>query len=150
MKYIIVDIDGTIAQLSQERIDCIENKPVNWDLFNSLCFDDEPYEHVCDMIRNLSDSGEYELIFCTGRSEDTRIDTQAWLDKHELYGDLLMRPSGNHIKDTVVKPAVLLGYLRDRHLEFSDISFILEDRNNVVAKWRDLGIPCFQVQMGDF
>ena len=150
MKFIICDIDGTIAKLSQARLECLEKKPIDWDTFNSLCFDDEPYEHVVDMIKNLSDSGEYELIFCTGRSEEARYDTQEWLDKHELRGHLIMRPKKNHGKDTSVKPQELLKYLRTRHLDFSDISFILEDRNNVVAKWRDLGIPCFQVQEGDF
>ena len=35
-------------------------------------------------------------------------------------------------------------------LDFSDVAFILEDRDSMVKKWRDLGLTCLQVAYGDF
>ena len=34
--------------------------------------------------------------------------------------------------------------------KFFDVKFVLDDRDQVVEMWRDMGLPCFQVAPGDF
>jgi len=68
---------------------------------------------------------------------DTTVDT--WKGR-------LMRKNGDKRHDTKVKPELLLdvGILPENTL------FILEYRNSMVKKWRELGYRCLQVQDGDF
>ena len=56
---------------------------------------------------------------------------------------LRMRKIGDHRPDTIIKPH-LIESIRDR------VELILEDRNSMVAKYRELGYTCLQVAEGDF
>lgn len=40
-------------------------------------------------------------------------------------------------------------YIRQQHPDYR-VAFILEDRNSMVKKWRELGFKCLQVADGDF
>lgn len=149
-KLIIVDIDGTIAEMPQSRLDIVYYKPVDWIAYYEDSFDDEPNFNVLELVQDLSGSSEYELIFCTGRSEEARYKTQKWLDKHNLFGPLLMRASKDYRPDYVIKPENLKRYLLRRHMNFSNVAFCLEDRNQTTAAWRDHGLTCLQVRDGDY
>jgi hypothetical protein len=35
-------------------------------------------------------------------------------------------------------------------IPLDEIAFVLEDRNSMVKKWRELGLTCLQVAEGDF
>ena len=143
---IVVDIDGTIADISH-RVHHLNNKPIDWDAFYSECDKDRPIVNVIEIIRKLMEI--YVIIFATGRSEDERAITSAWLLKNVPFLQtftLLMRKSGDHRSDTVVKPESLSEY----GLNPENVAFILEDRNKVVNKWRELGYTCLQVADGDF
>lgn len=61
---------------------------------------------------------------------------------------ILYRNDGDTRHDTIVKPELLDEYL-GQHPDYR-VAFILEDRNSMVAKWRELGFKCLQVAEGDF
>jgi len=57
-----------------------------------------------------------------------------------------MRPTGDNRKDAIVKREIFDREIRDRYR----ILFVLDDRNQVVDMWRELGLTCLQVAPGDF
>lgn len=149
--FVIVDIDGTIADCEHRRHHLL-CKPKNWDAFFAEMQNDAPIESVSRLVRVLLSVGVYRVIFCTGRGEEYRSQTESWLSKElgtfapMLRGNLLMRPAGDRRDDPQVKPE-LLGSLG---IAPHNTAFILEDRNRMVARWRELGFTCFQVADGDF
>lgn len=56
---------------------------------------------------------------------------------------LLMRKDNDWRHDTIVKPLML-------DFPVSEVLFVLEDRNSMVKRWRELGYTCLQVNDGDF
>lgn len=148
-KTVIVDIDGTISKVG-DRIKYFQNEPVDWDAFYSDSFDDEPIVNMVHLVYNLY-LQRYRIVFCTARSERCRQKTLDWFNKHfepeiAKHCTLLMRPDDDERHDTIVKPQLL----HDANINLSDIAFVLEDRNAMVAKWRELGLTCLQVAEGDF
>jgi len=143
--FIIVDIDGTISEVG-DRLECLKRTPKNWDEFYNRCGEDKPIKEMIELVNRMG--SEYNIVFCTGRRESSREETVKWLNKYLLFNDyrLLMRPDNDFRPDTVVKPE----QIKDADIEYNEILFILEDRNSVVKKWRELGVKCLQVAEGDF
>lgn len=149
IKTIIVDIDGTISKVG-ERLKYLQQKPKDWDSFYNDCFEDEPISAMVDLVYDLCFQG-YNIIFCTGRRESCREKTMAWLTKHfdpyiKNYSMLLMRADNDHRHDTETKPELL----KNAGVTLDSISFVLEDRDSMVKKWRELGLICLQVAEGNF
>ena len=147
-KIVVVDIDGTIAKVG-DRIKYLEQTPKDWDSFYAACNEDKPILPIIKLVNLLA--FEYDIVFLTGRRESEREKTRIWIMgnmSYTLYANspILMRPDGDFRHDTVVKPEELLrsGYPYDL------IELVLEDRNSMVAKWRELGLTCLQVAEGDF
>lgn len=144
---IIVDIDGTMTIVG-DRVKYIESEPKEWQKFYDACGEDEVNDPIARLVHAVAIAGEANVVFCTGRSEDHRRVTEEWFaDNLGVAGvELIMRPSGDHRSDTIVKPEMLAaaGYTPD------NVWFILEDRAKVTRKWRELGFTCLQVANGDF
>lgn len=155
MKTIIVDIDGTIAKVG-DRLKYLQQPKKNWDAFYNACDEDEPIPAIIDLVQELSQS--HRVVFCTGRREEVHQKTRNWLVEnyfkymgnywryHVADLTLLMRPDGDTRHDTIVKPEML----EKAGIKLCDIAFVLEDRNSMVKKWRELGLTCLQVADGDF
>lgn len=146
---VIVDIDGTISKVG-ERLKYLLQTPKDWDSFYNDCFDDEPIIEMVDLVYDLY-LQRYKIVFCTGRRESCRERTIKWFNKHfepeiAKHSILLMRPNCDHRHDTIVKVELV----KNAGIDFNDIAFVLEDRNSMVAKWRELGFICLQVADGDF
>lgn len=133
---IICDLDGTLALLG-------ERSPYN----ASRADQDLPNEPV---IRVLLASVAYEgarVFLVSGREEKYRKVTERWLQKHGIAFDgLFLRRNKDFRKDTVVKREI---YEREIHGQYR-VLFVLEDRDQVVAFWRSLGLTCLQVAEGNF
>lgn len=146
---VIVDIDGTISKVG-DRIKYLQQEPKDWDSFYADSFQDEPIQKIIDLVKVLASWGNYRIVFCTGRRESCRKDTSQWLAKHIgariLGSPLLMRPDKDHRHDTIIKPELL----NKEGISVDEVAFILEDRNSMVQKWRELGFTCLQVADGDF
>ena len=150
-KIVICDIDGTISRPG-DRLKYLQQKQVDWEVFYASCFDDEPIIEICELVNNLYYAG-YEVIFCTGRRDSVYEQTENWICNHIhnslLFGCRLLMRSCNDLRhDVEVKPELLQKHLTDE--ERARIAFILEDRDCMVAKWRELGYRCLQVDKAEF
>jgi hypothetical protein len=149
MKDIIVcDLDGTLANC-EHRVHYVRNKPKNWDAFYAGVRGDTvnaPVLHVLYVFMDY-EGGEHPIIFCTGRPERCRADTEWWLREvcHISDYTLLMRKDGDFRADYVVKQEIL-----DQHIPKDRVLFVLDDRQQVVDMWRRNGLVCFQVAEGNF
>lgn len=137
----IFDIDGTLADLSH-RLHHIQKTPKDWDGFFAEVANDEPIRHVVQLCRRLGC-----VVFASGRPERCRSDTEWWLLTHLSHdGPLYMRKDGDRRPDDIVKGDILDQIIADG---FEPI-MAFDDRDRVVAMWRERGIPCAQVAPGDF
>lgn len=144
---IIVDIDGTIAKVG-DRLKYLQQEKKDWDSFYEHCDEDEPIKDIIELIE-LMQIHEYNIVFCTGRRESVRKKTEDWLSKNvwclREY-KLLMRKDNDWRHDTEVKPELLA----NAGITPDNVWFVLEDRDSMVAKLRDLGFRVLQVNDGKF
>ncbi len=147
-KIVIVDIDGTVANID-ERVKHIQVKPKDWKKFYAEAGNDTPIQEIIHLVHALDDFG-YEVVFCTGRNESSRDLTLAWIDQHIGGGyraeNLLMRRDGDYRPDHEVKLEAVV----QARISIQDIAFVLEDRDQMVRAWRDLGVRCLQVADGNY
>lgn len=138
-KAVIVDMDGTLAQLPNHT------GVRHWREWHKVLLD-PPNQPVVELVKVLARAG-YRILVVSGRDEVCQADTETWLKQHGVPWDLLLlRRSGDHRPDGVVKAEMYARHIAGRY----DVRFSLDDRNSSVAGWRSLGIPCFQVAPGDF
>lgn len=141
----IFDIDGTIADISH-RLPHIQQEPKNWREFFAACHADEPIRHVCEIVCRLAKTGA-EIVFVTGRSDECREATVAWLRIRFGHSpSLYMRAAGDHRPEHIIK-----GELLDRlRADGYEPVMAFDDRDQAVRMWRERGIPCAQVAEGNF
>ncbi len=139
---VIVDIDGTLANV-QHRLHHLKGPgKKNWKKFFREMSADEPVEIVVKWVNALTP--EYRTILITGRPEEYRRETEAWLERHGIqYDKLFMRRDGDHRPDTVVKQELLDRVGRER------VAFVIEDRPPVCDMYRRCGMRVFQVSSGE-
>ena len=88
-----------------------------------------------------------KIILFSGRNGSSRPQTEKWLaDNFVPYDLLVMREEGNYENDAILKERFYNEHVKGKY----NVGFILDDRDQVVKKWRELGLPCFQVYYGDF
>ena len=135
-KSVVCDLDGTLA-LMHDR-----------DPFDaSRCDEDELNEPVASVLRCFSGNG-YQILLVSGREERFREPTIRFLEKHNiLYHHLWMRQNKDFRKDAIIKKEIFDTNITGKYF----IEFVLDDRNQVVEMWRkELQLPCFQVNYGNF
>ena len=144
---IIVDIDGTLAKMNGRS-------PYDW----SRVFEDRLNPNVVSYVQDIGYDNETlkawgfsntptTIILMSGRDEVCREETERWLNFHEIpFDHLYMRPEGDTRKDDVVKYELFNDFVRDRYR----VRFVLDDRDQVVAMWRAIGLECWQVAAGNF
>lgn len=149
---IVTDLDGTIANLDH-RLHFIhppEGVKKNWKEFLSRCDQDTPKEDVIDVILSTYIGyGEHgNLVACSGRGDEYRDKTQAWLDEHlPICSGLFMRERGDYRDDSIVKENLLDFEILTR---YHRVACVFDDRDRVVAMWRRRNILCLQVAFGEF
>lgn len=133
---VLVDIDGTVALMG-------DRSPYDMTRVSQ----DRPNHAVITAIRAMQAFGHH-IVFCSGRTDDGRADTEAWLAKHVAvpYEALFMRRTGDTRKDSIVKVEIFEREIRHRWA----ITGVFDDRNQVVRAWRAIGLTVFQVAEGDF
>ena len=135
-KAVICDLDGTLSLLNGR------------DPYNAAtCDNDLLNEPVAATLKMAKQRG-YQVILLSGREDKFREPTVRFLDKHQIgYDLLLMRTSNDFRKDNIIKRELFEGEIQGKYF----VEFLLDDRNQVVDMWRkDLHLPCFQVNYGDF
>src|SRR5688572_19226426 len=133
---IICDLDGTLAVLGKRS-------PYE----DMQCERDEINEPVAEILATYYEKGD-TVILISGRMDRSKEVTERWLEKHGiLFHHLFMRKTNDMRKDAVIKKEIFEKYILGKYF----VRFVLDDRNQVVDLWRkDLGLPCLQVNYGDF
>jgi predicted kinase len=130
----IVDVDGTLA---------LVNGRGYYDY--SLVLTDLPNQPVVDLVRLLAHEGG--IVYVTGRPDTCREDTKLWISRHVCVpGPLFMRAEGDKRKDAVIKRELFDELIRDQY----NVRWVVDDRNQVVRMWRELGLTVLQVAEGAF
>jgi FMN phosphatase YigB (HAD superfamily) len=146
MKTVIFDIDGTLADIRHRRV-FLEGERPDWFRFNEAMGDDTPNIPITSLYKTLWESGQYQMEIVTGRNERFRQITERWLTWNEIpFSRLTMRPNKDQRPDYIIKQEILDGFLS----EGLDITFTVDDRQQVVDMWRRNGITCLQCDVGDF
>lgn len=146
---VICDLDGTICD-DHHRRHFVESHPKQWPEYYGACVNDKLHAGVDAVLNGLATLG-YDIIIFTGRCESVRAQTEEWLNKHEVSCDAIrMRPFGDHSADIDLKRKWLFELFTADEIANGAVTLVLEDRDRVVAMWRELGLPCFQVAPGAF
>ncbi len=134
---IIFDVDGTLADMTGIR------HPFEWDKVRQ----DMPRNNVINLLLSMYNSG-YKIIVMSGRDGCSRGDTLLWLEDHidGKYHKLFMRTPGDSRADAIIKEELFWKDVADNY----DVKFVVDDRNQMVDRWRAMGLECWQVQAGDF
>lgn len=134
-KAILCDLDGTLAILHRSP-------------FNALkCDTDTVNEPIAEIVRTYHRIG-VQVILLSGREDHSRELTINWLQQNHIpFHALYMRKEKDFRKDAIIKKELFDQHIKDKYF----VQFVLDDRNQVVNLWRlDLGLPCLQVNYGDF
>lgn len=131
----IFDIDGTLAHMDGKR------SPYDY----SKVGGDRVDERVRSVLRSLRE--EHFIVLVSGRKAECMDDTIAWLrDNHVDFDELHMRAADDSRPDTIVKYEIL----KDKIAPKYNVLGAFDDRNSVVAMWRNVGVKCYHVEEGDF
>lgn len=154
-KAIICDLDGTLSLLNGRN-------PFD----ASTCDKDLPNVPVIECVKAMYAQG-YKVLFTSGREDQYREPTVRFIEEHvkvlnrdsgffvngvqrtmleTIYYQLFMRPTGDQRKDSVVKSELFEQNIAKKY----NVVFVLDDRNQVVDNWREMGLSCFQVNPGAF
>lgn len=145
-KAIIVDIDGTLADV-EHRVHHVRKTQKDWSAFNQAMGEDQLNIWCAKLIEAMQKAG-YAILFVTGRDDDYREKTEAWMQQHGIYFDkLFMRTAVDFRSDSEVKKEIYLKEIKNNW----DVLFVVDDRLSVVKMWREeLGLVCLQCDWGDF
>jgi hypothetical protein len=142
---VIFDLDGTLA-LVEHRHHFIDRRKKDWHGYFAACVDDLPNLPVIAVFNALGLAG-FERWIVSGRSDEVRAETEAWLAAFGIFSHrLVMRRAGDRSPDDSLK----LKWLLDGTLPRERIAMVFDDRDKVVAMWRRQGLSCLQVAPGDF
>ena len=161
----ICDVDGTLMNVEKraiyaQRTKRDTDKRMNWDNFldpKIMLEYDTPNVDVCNVINALRLQPEdqvYEteilknrIIITSARNERHRDVTMKQLQLAGVeYDAMYLRNDGDFRPDDIVKAELLDWIMADGYMP----TVAFDDRNQVVKKWRELGIHCYQVRTGDF
>lgn len=155
LKYVIFDLDGTLADISLRRKKAMnDDGKINWASF----FDprnielDSPIKDVVDLYHMMCNDPNIKVVMFSGRSDSTMAATIDWFSEHNiLLPDIFkMRKEGDYTQDQELKKEWLVELLNEEQIKLDDIFFVVDDRNKVVEMWRNQGLTCFQCENGDF
>lgn len=147
MKYIVCDVDGTVADDTHRRHHVMGKAVPDWEAHFAECDYDSPIESMVHLVSLLQK--KHIVVFVTGRPEYVREKTRTWLEQHfERVDHLLMRPSSSPAHCHQFKKELLLQHLPDATAE--NVVCVLEDRYKVVREWREAGYRTLQVEDTSF
>ena len=139
---IVCDLDGTLAihnnrgpyDFQKCDTDTL-NTPI-WVILDT--FEREWWEHA---------EGNNRIIYLSGRDDSVQRLTETWLRENGCpEGPLFMRKTGDTRKDCIIKAEIFDREIRGKY----NVLFCLEDRDQMVKLYRDMGLCCLQCNYGAF
>jgi hypothetical protein len=118
---------------------------MDWDIFLDpvvMAHTDKPNWHVIHLVKTLQETG-HRIIITSARNERHRAVTSQQLDEWGIkYEKLYLRKDDDFRQDGIVKAELLAQILEDGYVP----RIAIDDRQQVVDKWRELGLHCWQVE----
>lgn len=143
-KALIIDLDGTLADI-RVRLKHFSGKKKDWKSFNKTIETDQLHEWCREIIVRFSI--DHKIIIVSGRTDDLKKETEAWLKKFDVpFHYLFMRKANDFRPDNLIKLEIYERDIRDKFI----ITFVLDDRQKVVDMWRAEGLVVLQCAPGDF
>lgn len=137
----------------------------NWEMFldEDLVFQDSPIPESWAIMWGLLKSA-HRVIFITGRNEETRISTEAWLADDRCP---IRKQSASYLRVQAMPKRELPIYMRSKNdrrpshevkrdllkqarADGYDPKMVFEDRIDDTRMWREEGLRCFQVAEGNY
>ncbi len=128
-KCIIVDIDGTIAEMNGRG-------PFEWDKVDT----DLPRQFVIDVVTGYADRHNCHVLFLSGRDGCCYDKTYDWLVKHvghDVSWSLNMRKTKDFRKDSIVKEELFWDIVAPNF----NVVGVFDDRPQVLQVWHELKLP---------
>lgn len=142
---VIVDIDGTLADVGHRLHHIKGSGQKNWHAFFERMDDDSPNQEIVDMVRAYAK--EHEIFIMTGRPDSYRERTIAWLKRFAVpFSRLYMRRTRDHRPDYVVKKEIFEALGEDKQR----VALVIDDRPSVCDMWRNCGLKVLRVENGEF
>lgn len=140
---IVVDLDGTLAEISHRLHFISDKKHANWDKFFKECMNDTPNEWCLNLVLAMKRAG-YNIVIVSARSKLVLNETRAWLDKIGLPGIELnmVREINEYTPDPILKLKWLNQFDKSR------ILFVLDDRDRVCKMWVEQGLQVLNCGQG--
>lgn len=145
--FVVFDLDGTLA-LNEHRTHYIRKQPKDWNAFFAACGDDGPCRVVIAAL-HAHLAIQHTVEIWSGRSDQVRLETEQWVAQnvgHPAHLLKRMRSAGDHQPDVELKRT----WLNEARAAGHAPDLVYDDRDVVVAMWREEGIPCFQTAPGPF
>lgn len=148
---VICDLDGTLSLFNARRpdgsVDVRHPDAHTRDPYNAFkCDEDTLNEPVATVIEAMHKEG-YRIVFCSGREDCYKPQTERFIQKHlSVPYELFMRKSGDQRKDSIIKSEIYHEHIEPNY----NIYFVLDDRDQVITQWRELGLTAWQVAPGNF
>jgi FMN phosphatase YigB (HAD superfamily) len=139
--FIVFDLDGTLCKIDH-RLHFIQGRKKNFDAFYDACGDDAPNTPIINIFRDLMAGNQVQIW--SGRSDRVRLQTEQWLQRHEISPGHLtrMRKAGDYTPDHELKRS----WLENQRQNNGPVpTVIFDDRQRVVDMWREEGLTCCQV-----
>jgi hypothetical protein len=133
----IFDVDGTLTTGPKDR------SPYDW----AKVGQDVARIPVLQILWRLKHAGDSKIIVVSGRDASCADETLLWLADNGINPDVFhMRDAGDMRRDDIVKAEIF-----DKHIRYDfNVQGVFDDRDQVVAFWRSIGLTCFQVDYGNF
>lgn len=145
MKTWIFDMDGTLSN-SAPRKHYLERPKKDWNSWNNEMHLDSVHEEVAQFARIAREKG-IKIVICTGREDAFREVTTRWLINNNIpYDAIYMRKTKDYRDDSTIKKELYNQMVSDGF----EPELAFDDRDRVVAAWREVGVKCFQVAPGNF
>lgn len=137
---VICDIDGTLAHNLGGR-----------NIYDyTRVIEDTPDSFVCAVVDALDFTfGDYylDVIIVSGRDDDSREETEKWLENNDIpYDKLFMRETGDKRDDTIVKEEIYKKYIEPDYCVLG----VIDDRPKVARMWRSLGLKTLQAGVPEY
>ena len=134
-KALLVDLDGTTFHMN-------DRGPFDWDRVG----EDTPDHTVIETCKIYAAAG-WKIIAASGRDGSCYVQSRSAMDAAGMpYDEFFIRKKGDQRPDYLVKEEL---FWRDVAPNY-DITFALDDRDQVVQQYREMGIKVYQVAEGNF
>ena len=110
----VVDIDGVVADV-RHRLHHVAHAPKDWAAFFDAAPEDPLLVEGARVVHALAEV--HEVVYLSGRPEQCRWDTLAWVQRHDLPpGVLHLRPAGDRRPGRLFKVDVVRRLAREREI----------------------------------